>query len=148
MAEVVHAEMVLEGFKISSDLISFDKDGQNLDVHNNYNFKSFTYEITDRKIGFVWELGNGDWVPDNLPQTLHFVMFGVHLLKARERDLEMPFSEDKCPESIGFIRNNMLDEFERVATNEPEVECNHLLNFQSGLAVKIGAEKAALITHV
>ncbi|MDR4498720.1 MAG: hypothetical protein MRK02_12500 [Candidatus Scalindua sp.] len=53
----------------------------------------------------------------------------------------MPFTEDDCLSSIGFIWNEKLDELGGYHSNEPKVACTHLsLKFMSGFAVKIGAE--------
>ena len=138
--------MVLENFEIGSDGVSFYKNGQNLDLHNNYDLISFSYHIACRNIRLVWKLSDGNWVPDDLPETLTFSLLRVYLFNARERSQEVAFTEDGCLESIGFIWNDKIDEFEGYAKHQPSAECNHLnVNFQSGFAIKVGAEKAILI---
>jgi hypothetical protein len=67
------------------------------------------------------------------------------MFKAKERDLSLPFSEDNCLDSVGFMWDDLVAEMGAFTSNKPGVGCNHLTaNFMSGFSIKIGAESVAL----
>jgi hypothetical protein len=70
---------------------------------------------------------------------------GVDLLKARERDPAIPFSQHDCLRFLAFIWNDLLNDFDSYASNAPGKGCAHLnVSFMSGFSSKVGAQSAAL----
>jgi hypothetical protein len=70
---------------------------------------------------------------------------GVYLFKAQERDPALPFSEDDCLDSVGFMWDDLLTEMRAFTSNQPGDGCTHLTaNFMSGFSIKVGAESAVL----
>ncbi|MHC9083964.1 hypothetical protein ACYX7E_02880 [Luteimonas sp. RIT-PG2_3] len=87
----------------------------------------------------------GDWVKPSEPAELRLEFAGVHLFKARERDPEMPFTEDNCLASIGFIWNDMLSHIDGYTSKQKKDGCTHLsAMFSSGFSIKVGAESVTL----
>ncbi len=135
--------MKLSNFKIAKDNIALEIDDLYLDLHNCYDFIGFKYDVLNRTLEFNWQQNKGEWIQEGLPFNVTLIMEGVYLFKAQERDPEMPFTEDDCLSSIGFICKENLDELVEYYSNEPKDDCTHLnLVFMSGFEVKIGAEKS------
>ncbi|WP_411833522.1 hypothetical protein [Pseudoxanthomonas mexicana] len=137
--------MELLGFSISKDCISLNCGSDCFDLHNNFDFQGLSYNPINRTLELLWHRGTGNWVKDTDPASLRLDFSGVYLLKAQERDPELPFSEDDCLDTIGFIWDDMLVEMRGYTSNEPKDGCSHLItSFMSGFSIKIGAQSAAL----
>lgn len=137
--------MKLTNFKLAGDNIAFEQNENYYDIHNNFDFISFNYSLAKREIVLNWVKGTGNWVPNNSPKSIHLIIRGISLFKAKERDTDMPFTEDDCLSSIGFLWNDMIEEMGGYHSHEPKENCTHLsIEFMSGLALKIGADSALL----
>lgn len=137
--------MKLKNFKLADDNIAFEQGANYYDIHNNFIFTGFKYNTLRREVVLNWVKGTGDWVPNNSPKSIHFIIRDVYLFKAKERDAEMPFTEDDCLNCIGFLWNDLIEEMGGYYSHEPKENCTHLsIEFMSGLALKIGADTALL----
>ena len=139
--------MKLSNFTIADDHIAFEQSDKYYDVHNCFDFIGFDYDVSKRTIILNWIKNSGDWVPSDSPNRLSLHLEGVYLFKAKERDPDVPFTEDDCLSSIGFLWNELIEEMGGYHSHEPKENCTHLsMEFMSGLAIKIGADSASLST--
>ena len=137
--------MKLEGFSIAKDCIALERGSDYFDLHNNFDFQGLAYSSAQRTLELRWSRGAGNWVKPTEPSELRLVFAGVYLFKAHERDAEIPFTEDDCLDSIGFIWDNLLSEMHGYTSNQSGEGCMHLnAMFMSGFSIKVGAESAAL----
>ncbi|MEQ9036109.1 hypothetical protein [Gracilimonas sp.] len=137
--------MKLLNFSISKDNIGFEQEDNYFDLHNNFSFGGFSYDVLNRVAEFHWLKGSGDWVPENSPDKIHLLVNDVVFFKVKERDSEMPFTEDDCLSIIGFIWNEMKDDMESYYSHQPEENCTHLiLQFMSEMAVKLEGGSASI----
>lgn len=129
--------MKLENFKFNEDNISLDVNEIYCDLHNNFDFQSISYDVSKRNVQLVWIKSVGDWVPKGLPESIVLVFDGVSSVKLKERDSEMPYTEDDCINTIGF------------ASPENEDYCSHeqfedtwclVMDFMSGASIKIQSD--------
>lgn len=135
-------------FKIF-DGIYLVKEGHELDLHNNFDFKNLNYSVEKRKLVLNWERSKGDWVDSDNPKSLSIEFLEVSEFIFMPRDSEMPFTEDDCVSSVGY----WVDEewAEGVITLEPNQEAEpHWLtaiDFMSGaiLAVQAGSANAKVM---
>ena len=135
--------MKLTNFEIADDFIAIETGGKYYDLHNNFDFASLDYDIKTRVVVLRWVKSDGEWVPTDSPQKIELFFSGAYLFKCKERDKDMPFSEDDCLDSMGFIHNELLDEVESFSCTAPTDAASHLnMSFHSGFVVKLGAEKA------
>ena len=138
--------MQLINFKISSDFIALEMDEKYLDLHGNFDFVGLERNEEKNQAVLKWTKTSGSWVPENDPGRIEIIFSDVTLFKSRERDSEMPLSEDKTLDSLGFVNNELIDEIEGFARSYPEDGANYLnISFASGYAIKIGAGKAECI---
>ena len=137
--------MRLNGFCISEDFIALECDQKRYDLHNNFVFQGLTYSSEQRTLNLLWRRGRGDWVNPAEPAELRLSFARVYLFKTQERNSELPFTEDNCLDSIGFMWDDLAAEMQAFTSSEPKDGCTHLIaNFVSGLSIKIGAESATL----
>jgi hypothetical protein len=138
--------MRLTNFKFNKDTISVEFDGIYIDLHNLYDFKTIVYNVDKRSISLSWNRGKGEYVPQNLPQTVILIFENVIRFAARERNLEIPFSEDDCVNYIGFLPMDSWDNFDGYLDYEPVNTDEHMIiEFMSGAVFKIEAEKGTCL---
>lgn len=137
--------MKLLGFSIAKDCIALECGADHFDLHNNFEFKGLSYSPAQRVLELFWQRGSGPWIKATEAAGLRLEFAGVYLFKAHERDPGMPFTEDDCLDSIGFIWDAMLAEMGSYTSNEPKEGCTHLaVRFTSDFSIKVGAESVAL----
>ena len=112
------------------------------DLHNNFDFVGFEYRPTDKIAWLRWRRAKGEWVPQGTPACLNVCFTGVRNLAVRQRDDEMPFSEDSCLASITFLPAELDRDFEAICPEFRRSDEHLSLVFQSGAAMKIWAESA------
>lgn len=137
--------MRLIGFSIAKDFIALEQGDSRFDLHNNFDFQSVSYTPSRQALELNWHRGNGNWIRPSEPLELSLVFSGVYLFKVQERDLEIPFTEDSCLGSLGFMWEDLVTEMRGFTSNIPSEGCRHFIaNFMSGFSVKIGAESVVL----
>ena len=139
--------MELTNFVIEDSFSAIEVDGLHRDLHNNYSFERIVFDSSRRELTVEWVKGQSSWVPEDTPQSLKLIFSDVSLFKCKERDSDMPYSEDDCMSSLGFIHNEMLDELEGFSYEKPSSNANHLnVSFMSGFAFKVAAKTATCLT--
>jgi hypothetical protein len=137
--------MKLIEFSVAKDCIALERGADYFDLHNNFDFQGLVYNSVQRTLELHWIRGTGDWIKATEPAELRLSFSGVFLFKASERDPEMPFTEDDCLNSIGFMWDDMLSEMDGYTSNQPKDGCTHLIiMFMSGFCIKVGAESVSL----
>lgn len=139
--------MQLHGFSIVKDLTKILLEGQELDLHNDYEFRHLDYCIATRRLQLHWVRSAGHWVRPSMPPALTLVCAGVHMLKIRESGDDEHANGEKCLSSIGFLWNAMRDDMDGVASHAASEGCTDLsCIFMSGLSIKIAAIEARITT--
>lgn len=114
------------------------------DLHNDYDFVGFSFDVSERQFSLRWKLGTGDWIRNGQPSALCLDIRGVYHLEVRPRDPDMPFSEDDCLESIGYVSEENWGQEEFWHDGPPEPSWRWVFSFQSGTAVVVGADEASV----
>lgn len=132
--------MKLTNFNIDTDQIALIYNGQYLDVHNNYEFRGFNFDIHSKQLHLTWTRSHEKWASEKMC-GFRLVFKNVSFLKVRERDAELSFKEDTCMSFIGFLSQDMRDDFDsftepKSVTNDDDLN----VNFQSDQAFKINCE--------
>ena len=117
----------------------------NLDLHNNYDLLSIEYNIEQRFITIIWQRSYERWVPPNIPETLRLLFKDVSLFKCRERDKDLPYTEDSCLSFIGLLSENMWKEIEENYSNDLLINEHLIMIFQSDTVFKIKCENVELM---
>jgi hypothetical protein len=137
--------MKLIDFSFTSDSIGIEANGVYLDLHNNYDFIGISYLVMKKEIILSWNRNEGSCVQQGLPKKVAIKFDNVSLFKAKQRDPDMPFTEDDCLNTIGFIWDDMVEEMRGAGPNQPKESRTHLvMDFMRGFAIKIAAESTSL----
>lgn len=125
--------MELINFSIGDDHVSLWYGDQRHDLHNNYEFQKLVFDPNRQTLELYWSPG------------IKLSFAGVYVFKTRQRDPEMPYSEDSCLCNIGFVWDEHLDDMDSFAATAPSKGCTHLvLLFMSDFSIKVGANSARI----
>lgn len=138
--------MILTNFTLIDD-ISIRYNKMYLDLHNNFDFQGFSYNLNTRSFELIWSASKEDWASVTI-DGFKLVFSGVTFLKFRERDSEVPFTEDSCLSNIGFMPcddegRKDFDSFlvPECITNEDDLT----ISFHSDFAIKINCQSVELV---
>lgn len=131
--------MNLKNFNINEDNISLLYNGQYLDIHNCYNFRGFQFDNLTRTLALTWTRSVEEWSSEErCGFQLSFKQ--VTYFKVRERDSEIPYTEDNCLSFIGFLEQEMRDDFDSYKPNKNIKDTDDLnINFESDQAIKVNS---------
>jgi hypothetical protein len=113
-----------------------------LDLHNNFDFQEVRYSVAERSASLWWRRGSGDWVRRDLPATLSIEFEGVKEFRVVGRDPEMPFTEDDCLSTMGYLTDEPWSKGNILLTADPERDWLTAFEFQSGAVIALRAERA------
>ena len=139
--------MIMDNFSWS-DSIYLKKDSQEFDLHNDYDFRKFSYDIREKLITLEWQRGTGDWVNLSLPHFISLRVSDVYHLEVKPRDPKMPFSEDDCLNSFGYLSNEHWCDGQLWTDKEPDENWKWSFEFQSGAEIIVGAKSATACIKV
>ena len=126
------------------DGIYLVQESNELDLHNNFDFKKLDYSVEGRKLVLFWQRSNGDWVGSDIPAALTIEFQEVSEFRFMPRDSEIPFTEDDCINSFGYLVGE--DWAEGVIMVEPSQKAeSHWLtaiDFMSGAVLAVQAVSA------
>jgi len=129
--------MKLTNFHIDNDSIALNYNDKYLDLHNNFEFRSFNYDVTSRQLELIWTRSQEDW-SNEIICAFKLVFRDINFLKIRERDSSLPATEDSCLSLIGFLSNDLRDDFDSFAEVKNATDSDDLnIAFQSNQAFKI-----------
>ena len=121
--------------------IEVELNGVAHDLHNFYDFESFSYDVIARKIVFRLTKVEEEWVPSEEPSAITINFINVNYFSAEPRDKRLPFTEDDCIECIGFVEPDAPTKDFYLLDNPTEIH-HCVVRFQSGLILRIQAEEA------
>ena len=74
-----------------------------IDLHNNFDFVGFDYNVAYREIKLHWKKSIGDWVDKNEFSSLVLIHRGVTFLKVIDQDEKSNYDDDSCLGEITFF---------------------------------------------
>ena len=111
---------------------------KHLDLHNNFDFKSFSFDIDTRTLTLNWKSKNAKWVPLDNPSNLSLRVIDVEYLKVVPRDSETPFTEDNCLSDLTYYPSSERQEDDCVSYQEsPTTDDDIIFKFQSEQMIRV-----------
>lgn len=92
--------------KVNFDIIdnhAIEISGRHIDLHNNFDFVGFAYNVADREINLHWKKSSGDWVGNNEASSLVLIHRGVSYLSVMGQDEKSTYEENSCLGEITFF---------------------------------------------
>ena len=77
--------------------------GVQLDMHNDYDFTGFSYDVSERSLLLTWQRGSGKWVTLDQPGVVILEIREVASLEMRPRSAGVPFTEDDCLNDVSYL---------------------------------------------
>ena len=114
------------------------------DLHNDYDFIDFEHTEENKIAVFHWTRAEGSWVDESLPMNLKMTFSGVKRTKEKERDPEIPHTEDTCLSSISFLPTIFEDSYEDLCPGYRSDEEHLSISLMSKAGFKVWAESAEL----
>ena len=133
--------MISENFSWSES-IYLKYDSIEYDLHNDFDFIEINYIIETQSVTLKWQRGIGNWVNQNQPDLIVLIISNVSQFEFKPRDSEMPFTEDDCLESFGFISDDDWCDGQFWVDKIPDDNWLWSFVFQSGAEIIIGAKSA------
>ena len=140
--------MKAKNFKIGQSIYIVTQDHE-FDLHNNYDFCGFAYDVAQRWLLLSWQKTKGDWALANDPPAIALRIVRVRSLQVTPRDPKLPFTEDDCLSDICFLSNDHGPSFQEQFTIDktPEESWRWVFQFMSGASIVIDAEEIEAITE-
>ncbi|WP_087026563.1 hypothetical protein [Thaumasiovibrio subtropicus] len=135
--------MISQNFSWSSS-IHLKHESIEYDLHNDFDFKEYSYSIETKSVNLIWKRGVGSWVNKNQPEYIILTINGVFQAEVRPRDSDMSFTEDNCLSSFGFIANENWCDGQFWTECDPDEEWLWSFYFQSGAEIVLGAKSATV----
>ena len=108
-----------------------------LDLHNNFDFEGFSYNVKQRALTLNWKGAEASWIPVDNPSQLTITISDVEFLRVTPRDSEVPFSEDTCLMDWTYYSSLERDEEDCVCDQEKPTENDDIIfKFQSGQTIR------------
>lgn len=114
------------------------------DLHNNFNFRQFTYDPAAQLLVMEWKLRTGEWVLQGQPKRISIRLQGVSQFSFKERNPELPFSEDDCLASFGYVNNEDWADGQFWVDEQPADDWRWSFIFQSGAEIQVSGDTAII----
>jgi hypothetical protein len=126
-----------------SSSIYLHVDGEKLDLHNDFDFQSMSYDVVDRLVVLQWKRGSGDWIQNALPARVTMALRGGSEVRMKPRDPSLPFSEDDCLASFGYDSDEDWADGQFWVEKDPDPDWRWSFLFQSGAEIQVAGKTAS-----
>lgn len=120
--------------------------GRFIDLHNNFDFVNFDYNVAEREIKLHWKKSNGDWIDENEISSLVLTHKGVNFLRVIEQDENSVYEDDCCLGEITFFPSTAREINGSIV---PQSKPNHgddiLYLFENGQRIRIHCKEIELV---
>ena len=116
------------------------------DLHNDFSFAGFAYDLPTRELELRWLKGTGDWVSKESPSEIRITICGVSYLAVLPRDPDMPYTEDDCLNCVSVVEASQPTESAFITAATPENDLHYVFRFMSGFVLRVQAQEATCST--
>ena len=116
------------------------------DLHNNFDFQELRYNPTEAKLELEWRKSSGMWTQQVKWQELKLVFEGVDYFAIRQRDADMPTSENTAVAHLCRIHPDSREDFDNIYFHaDVQSAYDLLILFESEWAIKVNAATVSLL---
>ena len=128
---------------------SIESIGRLIDLHNNFDFVGFEYNIAEREIKLNWRKSSGDWIDKNEFSNLVLIHKGVTFLKVIEQDEKSTYEDDSCLGEITFFPSTVREINDSIVPQpKPNDGDDILYFFENGQQIRIHCKEIELSVNV
>ncbi len=114
------------------------------DLHNDFDFEYYSYDVKKQRISLRWKKATGDWVSNNLPSDIEFDINGVSSFSVCSRRKDAPSVDDVCLEEIAYENDEEWCNGPFWVDSLPEKSWRWLFMFESDYWLTIDAESVSV----
>ena len=123
--------------------------GRHIDLHNNFDFVGFDYNVSDREIKLNWKKSSGDWVDKNEFSSLVLTHKDVTFLKVIEQDEKSTYEDNSCLGEITFFPSTEREINDSIVPQpKPNDGDDILYFFENGQQIRIQCKEIELSVNV
>lgn len=134
--------------KVNFDIIdnhALEIAGRHIDLHNNFEFVGFDYNVVDREIKLYWKKSSGEWVDKNEFSRLVLIHKEVTFLKVIDQDEKCTYENDRCMGEITFFPSTEREINDSIVPqHKPKDGDDILYFFENGQLIRIHCEQIEL----
>ncbi|MDP4208553.1 MAG: hypothetical protein Q8928_07040 [Bacteroidota bacterium] len=134
--------------KVNFDIIdnhALNFNGRCIDLHNNFDFVGFDYNIANRQLKLSWTKSKGNWVDKDELINLVLVHNSVTFLTITDQDENSSFEDDSCLGEITFFPSTAREVNDSIVPQQKPNDGDDILYFfENGQAIRIHCEQIEL----
>ena len=134
--------------KVNFDIIdnyALTYEGRHIDLHNNFDFIGFDYNVAEREVRLSWKKSSGEWVDKNDFLSLVLTHRAVTFFKVIEQDDKSICEDDKCLGEITFFPSTIREINDSILPqSKPKNEDDIIYFFESGQCIRIHCEEVEM----
>ena len=120
-------------------------EGRHIDLHNNFDFVGFDYNVVAREIKLNWKKSSGDWVDKNELSSLVLAHKAVTFLKVIDQDENSNYDDDSCLGEITFFPSTAREINDSIVPqSKPNDGDDIIYFFENGQRIRIHCEQIEL----
>lgn len=118
-------------------------EGRHIDLHNNFNFTGFRYDVVKCELVLSWLKSTGDWVGKDELNALTLTHLSVSFLNILNTDTKN--ADAHCLADLGYNPSSERGDGSAFTTQSvPEEGDDIIYNFQNGETIQIGCAEITL----
>lgn len=119
--------------------------GRHIDLHNNFDFVGFEYNVSERTFTMNWKKSRGDWVDKNELSNLVLIHSSVTFLRIKEQGDYSTFEGASCLGEISFFPSAEREIDDSIMPQTKPNEGDDIIYFfENGKVIRIHCEKIEL----
>jgi hypothetical protein len=127
------------------DNIALNFEGRHIDLHNNFDFVSFEYNIAEKEINLNWRKSIGNWIDKNEISNLTLKHKSVSFLKVIAQDEDSTYENDSCLGEITFFPSTAREiNDSQIPQSKPKEGDDLLYFFENGQVIRIHSKEVKL----
>jgi hypothetical protein len=120
-------------------------EGKYFDLHNNFKFESFHYDLESAQVTLEWVKDIGNWIPDSEFETVTITHTGVLYFKVLPTSENASLYDRQTLSEVTFFPSSERDEMEQFLNQmEPDEDDDIIYTFIGEQILRIGCENVIL----
>ncbi len=119
--------------------------GRHIDLHNNFDFVGFDYNIANKQLKLSWTKSKGNWVYKDELNNLVLVHNSVTFLTITDQDENSSFEDDSCLGEITFFPSTAREVNDSIVPQQKPNDGDDIIYFfENGQVIRIHCEQIEL----
>ena len=135
--------MIARNFTIENS-IYLVHDGSKYDLHNDYDFQSYTHEVKNQRLSLNWKRGTGDWIKNGQPEIIELEINKITSFSVSPRRDDAPHIDDSCLEEIAYENDEKWCDGPFWITQTPKTTWSWIFMFELDYWLTVNAQSISV----